>query len=82
MASVLAMPEDLDDPIYDPENNSKSFEFSDYNLSPYKSCKSLSSAKIPPKSPRCMSSQGWFTLYQASISLGEMGKGTKMISCL
>ena len=58
MASVLAMPEDLDDPIYNPEDN-KSFGFSDYNMSPYKSCKSLSSAKMPPKSPKCMSSKGW-----------------------
>ena len=58
VASVLAMPEDLDDPIYNPEDN-KSFGFSDYNMSPYKSCKSLSSAKMPPKSPKCVSSKGW-----------------------
>jgi len=56
VASVLAMPEDLDDPIYNAED-SKSFGFSDYNMSPYKSCKSLSSAKMPPKSPKCMSSK-------------------------
>ena len=68
VASVLAMPEDLDDPIYNPEDN-KSFGFSDYNMSPYKSCKSLSSAKMPPKSPKCMSSKGWSLLYPAAKNI-------------
>ena len=27
-------------------------------MSPYKSCKSLSSARIPPRSPRCMATKG------------------------
>ena len=58
MASVLAMPEDLDDPIYDEQVNKSFAEFSDYNMSsPYKSCKSLSSTRIPPRSPRCMASK-------------------------
>ena len=61
MASVLAMPEDLDDPIYDEQVNKSFAEFSDYNMSsPYKSCKSLSSTRIPPRSPRCMASKGLY----------------------